>query len=132
MGDGSFATERESKDLCICLLQQIRKAMSRQVLPRGIHGHDQLHLVDSPPALRPFKNENPRLLAEGSPIRSSPTYFGAGELVEEVLVLPAVLLFLWCFLCVAFLVPFLVVVPVSLEPVVEDPAPLCELPDGAV
>jgi len=66
-------------------------------------------------------------------MRSSPSYFGVVELVEEVLVSPLVLLFLWCFLCAPFFAPFLVVVVlVSVEPVVEAPEPLCELPDEAV
>ena len=62
-------------------------------------------------------------------------YFGVVELGEELLLVPAVLLFLWCFLCVAFLVLLLVVVVVvvvSLEPAVDDQEPLCELPDEAV
>ena len=46
------AGERKSKDLCIFFSLQIRKPIGSQIPPRGIHTHNQLHLLDPCPALQ--------------------------------------------------------------------------------
>src|SRR5215475_5282877 len=76
------AGERESKDLCIFFLR-IGKPLSRQVLPCRIHTHNQLHLLDSCPALQLlFASYGCVYIFERLPIHQPVNLVSAGKAFE--------------------------------------------------
>ena len=77
------AGERESKDLCIFFLR-IGKPLSRQVLPCRIPTDNQLHLLDSCPALQLlFASYGCVYIFERLPIHQPVKFVSAAEAFER-------------------------------------------------
>ena len=76
--------EHKSKDLCIFVCLQIRKPISSQVLPSGIHADDQLHLFHPRPALQLlFASSGSIYIFEPFPIYKPVKFVSAGEAFES-------------------------------------------------